>query len=175
MKENVRDQKSKNQKPGGFAGTAVKGKGKNNKSGHAPPYLPVRQELQSDSGSEEGYASIAMVQPRPPPRTDYKALNAHKRHKRKDTRKDDWSKAQPVNGVEVQTSLLASMCLADDDLVGNQLCPGTPTSYPQSLFRPASPQGSDQTVKPRPQGPQLELMVHHPTLTAEPASPRPPD
>ncbi len=23
------------------------------------------------------------------------------------------------------------MCLADDDLVGNHLCPGTPTSYPQ--------------------------------------------
>ncbi len=29
------------------------------------------------------------------------------------------------------TSALASMCLADNDLVGNQLCPGTPTSYPQ--------------------------------------------
>ncbi len=69
-----------------------------------------------------------MVQPRPPLQTDYRVLNAHNS---KDTRKDDWSKAQPINGVEVQTSALASMCLADDDLVGNQLCPGTPTSYPQ--------------------------------------------
>jgi hypothetical protein len=45
-KENVRDPKSKNQKQGGFTGTAVKGKGKNNNSRPAPPYLPVRQELQ---------------------------------------------------------------------------------------------------------------------------------
>jgi hypothetical protein len=72
-----------------------------------------------------------MVQPRLPPRTDYRALNAHNR---KDTRKDDWSKAQPVNGIDVRTSALASMRLADDDLVGNQLCPGTPTSYPQDLM-----------------------------------------
>jgi hypothetical protein len=134
-KENVRDPKSKNQKPGGFAGTAVKGKGKNNKSGHAPSYLPVRQELQSDSETEEGYASIAMVQPRPPLRIDYRALNAHNR---KDTRKDDWSKAQPVNGVEVRTSALASMCLADDDLVGNQLCPGTPTPQDRMTTNPLS-------------------------------------
>jgi hypothetical protein len=105
-----------------------KGKGKNNKSGLAPSYLPVRQELQSDSESQEGYASIAVVQQRPLQRTDYRALNAHCR---KDTRKDYWTKAQPVNGVEVRTSALASMCLADDDIVGNQLCPGTPTSYPQ--------------------------------------------
>jgi hypothetical protein len=124
----VRDPKSKNQRPVGFAGTAAKGKGKNNRSGPAPPYLPVCQELQSDSESDEGYASIAVVQPRPPPRTNYRALNAHNR---KDTRKDYWTKAQPVNGVEVLISALASMCLADDDLAGNQLCPGTPTSYPQ--------------------------------------------
>ncbi len=69
-----------------------------------------------------------MVQPRPPLRIDYRALNAHCR---KDTQKDYWTKAQPVNGVEVRTSALASMCLADDDLAGSQLCPGTPTSHPQ--------------------------------------------
>ncbi len=95
----------------------------NNRSGPAPPYLPVRQELQSDTESEEGHASIAVVQPRPPPLTDYLALNAHNS---KDTRKDDWTKAQPVNGVEVRTSALVSMCLADDNLVG---CPGTPTPW----------------------------------------------
>ena len=44
-KENVRDQKSKNQRPDKFAGTAAKGKRKD-KSGHAPSYLPVRQDLQ---------------------------------------------------------------------------------------------------------------------------------
>jgi hypothetical protein len=68
----------------------VKGKGKNNKARFAPSYLPVRQELQSDSESEECYASIAMVQPRPPLRIDYLALNAHCR---KDTRKDYWTEA----------------------------------------------------------------------------------
>ncbi len=43
-KENVRDQKSKNQRLDKFAGTAAKGKGKA-KSCHTP-YLPVSQELQ---------------------------------------------------------------------------------------------------------------------------------
>ncbi len=45
-KENVRDPKSKNQSPAGFAGIAAKGKGKNNRSGPAPQYLPVCKELQ---------------------------------------------------------------------------------------------------------------------------------
>ncbi len=45
-----------------------------------------------------------------------------------------------------------------------------------SPLRPASPQGSDQTLKLRPRGSQLEPYGSlHPTLTAEPASPRPPD
>ncbi len=69
-----------------------------------------------------------MVQPRPPLWIDYRTLNAHCH---KDTRKDYWTKAQPVNGVEVLTSALASMCLADYDLMGSQLSPGTPTSPPQ--------------------------------------------
>ena len=86
-KENVRDQKSKNQRSDKFACTAAKGKDKHNKSCHAPPYpsLPVRQELQSDSESEEGYASIAMVQQRPLLLINYRALNAHCS---KDTLKD---------------------------------------------------------------------------------------
>ena len=69
-----------------------------------------------------------MIQPRPPIRVDYRAMNAHCR---KDTRKGDWTKIQPANGIEVRTSALASMCLADDDLAGSQLCSGMPTSPPQ--------------------------------------------
>ena len=69
-----------------------------------------------------------MIQPRPPVRVDYRAMNAHCR---KDMRKGDWTKTQPANGIEVRTSALASMCLADDDLTGSQLCPGMPASPPQ--------------------------------------------
>ena len=61
-------------------------------------------------------------------RVDYRAMNVHCR---KDTRKGDWKKIQPANGIEVRTSALASMCLADDDRAGSQLCPGMPTSPPQ--------------------------------------------
>jgi hypothetical protein len=108
------DQKSKNQRSYKFAGTAVMGKGKD-KSCHAPLYLPVRQELQSDSESEGGYTSIAAVQQRPPLQLDYRALNALCL---KDTRKDYWTKAQTVDGVVLRTPALASMCLADDELGG---------------------------------------------------------
>ena len=48
-----------------------------------------------------------------------------------DTRKGDWNKTQPANGIEVRTSALASMCLADDDLAGSQPCSGMPTNPPQ--------------------------------------------
>ena len=75
-KENVKEQRSKGQRAEKFAGTAGKGKGKG-KPGYAPAYLLPRQELQSDSGSEDGYASIAMIQPRPPTRVDYRAMNVH--------------------------------------------------------------------------------------------------
>ena len=128
-KDNVKEQRSKGQRPEKFAGAAGKGKGKDKgKSGHAPSYLPVRQELQSDSESEVGYASIAMVQLRPPLLADYRAMNAHCR---KDTRKGGWNKTKSDNGIEVRTSALASMCLVDDDLAGSQLRPGMPTSSPQ--------------------------------------------
>ena len=103
----MKEQRFKGQRPEKFAGAAGKGKGKGkDKSGHAPSYLPVRQELQSDSESEDGYASImiAIVQPRPPLRVDYRVLNVHCS---KDTRKGDWTKTQPANGIEVRTSALA--------------------------------------------------------------------
>ncbi len=52
-------------------------------------------------------------------------------HYRIDTRNGDWNVHLPVNGDEVLFSALAFKCLADDDLAGSQLCPGTPTSLPQ--------------------------------------------
>ena len=52
-------------------------------------------------------------------------------HYRIYTRNCNWNKTQPANGIEVQTSALASMCLADDDLAGSQLRPGMLTSPPQ--------------------------------------------
>jgi hypothetical protein len=42
-----------------------------------------------------------------------------------------WHKTQSANEDEVRFSALASMCLADDDLAGSQLCPGTPSSLPR--------------------------------------------
>ena len=42
-----------------------------------------------------------------------------------------WHKNQSANEDEVRFSALASMCLADDDLAGSQLCPGTPSSLPR--------------------------------------------
>ena len=65
-----------------------------------------------------------MIQPRPPIRVDYRAMNVHCS---KETQKGDWTKTQPANGIEVRTSTLASMCLADDYLAGSQLCSGMPT------------------------------------------------
>jgi hypothetical protein len=47
-KENARDSKPKFQITEKFTGTATKGKGKA-KSGPAPSYLPVHQEIQSNS------------------------------------------------------------------------------------------------------------------------------
>ena len=96
-------------------------------------YLPVRQVLQSDSGSEDGYAFIAMIQLRPPLQIDYRAINEHCCN---DTRNGDLSKTQSANGDKLRFSALASTCqasscLADDDLSGSQLYPGMPTSLPQ--------------------------------------------
>jgi hypothetical protein len=54
-------------------------------------------------------------------------------HYRIDTRKGDWNIHQPANEDEVRfrVSALAFKCLADDDIAGSQLCPGTPTSLSQ--------------------------------------------
>ncbi len=43
---------------------------------------------------------------------------------------DAWNKCQSAED-EVLFSSLASMCLADDGLVGSQLSPGTPSSLPR--------------------------------------------
>jgi hypothetical protein len=43
----------------------------------------------------------------------------------------DWSKTQSANGDEVRYSNLASMCFAENALVGSQLSLGTPTSLPR--------------------------------------------
>ena len=48
-----------------------------------------------------------------------------------DTQYGGWHKDQPANEDEERFSALASMCLADDDLAGSQLCPGTPSSLPR--------------------------------------------
>jgi hypothetical protein len=59
-----------------------------------------------------------------------------------DTQEGSWNKSQPTLGATVRTSAFASMCLADDDLVGDQHSSGglvspsqvTMTSNPLSLF-----------------------------------------
>ena len=53
-----------------FADTATKGKAKDKEPRPAPSYLPVRQELPSDSDSEAASATIASVRKHPPPRTN---------------------------------------------------------------------------------------------------------
>jgi hypothetical protein len=59
-----------------------------------------------------------------------------------DTQEGSWNKSQPTLGATVRTSAFASMCLTDDDLVGDQHSSGglvsssqvTMTSNPLSLF-----------------------------------------
>ncbi len=63
-----------------------------------------------------------------PPRDDYRAMNAQFCN---DMQYGCWTKTQSANEDEVRFSALASMCLADDDLAGSQLCPGTPSSLPR--------------------------------------------
>jgi hypothetical protein len=66
---------------------------------------------------------MAPVRKAPPPRIDYRAINAQFFD---DMQYGAWNKSQPANEDEVRFSALASMCLADDDLAGSQLCSGTP-------------------------------------------------
>ena len=108
--------------------TATKDKAQDKEPRLAPSYLPVRQELPSDSDSEGASATIVSVRKHPLPRTNYRQMIAHYSI---NTQNGDWNKTQPANGIEVGTSALASMCLADYDLAGSQLRPGTPTSSSQ--------------------------------------------
>jgi hypothetical protein len=141
-KENVKEQNSGDQKQGKFAGAAVKGKGKGKgkQTKVAPPYKPTIQEVRSDSESEEeisAYIASAMKAPVKP--FGYRAMHAQNCI---DTQEGSWNKSQPTLGATVRTSAFASMCLADDDLVGDQHSSGglvsssqvTMTSKPLSLF-----------------------------------------
>ncbi len=67
---------------------------------------------------------MASVKKTPPQRirVNYRARKAHFCD---DMQYGGWNKSQSANEYEVQFSALASMCLADDDLVGSQLSPGT--------------------------------------------------
>ena len=66
-----------------------------------------------------------------PPRVDYRAMNTYFCD---DMQYCGWNKSQSANEDEVQFSALASMCLADDDLAGSQLSPGTPSSLPRDKW-----------------------------------------
>jgi hypothetical protein len=125
-KENGQEQNSGDQKSTKFAGAAVKGKAKQPK--FAPSYLPVRQETKSDSESDEDHcASLASVT-KIPKRIDYRAMNAHYCNAAQDGGR---STLQLADGDSVRYSRLASMCLDDEDLVGNHLTSEGPMSSPQ--------------------------------------------
>jgi hypothetical protein len=60
-----------------FAGAATKGKTKDKVSESAPSYVPVRQEIIPDCGSEEDEcANMASVKKAPSPRIDDRAMYA---------------------------------------------------------------------------------------------------
>ena len=119
--------KPRTQRPGKSADEATKDKGKDNKSGPAPSYQPVRQELPCDSDSEGVRAVISAVK-YPQPRTDHRTMNAHFCNV---TQYGDWSSAQSANGDGVVSyPNLAFTCFTEDTLVGSQLSLGTPASLP---------------------------------------------
>jgi hypothetical protein len=127
-KENGQEPKPRAQRQEKCAAAATKAKNKDKTSKQAPPFVPVKQDLSSDSDSEaEECAAIASVK-KAPPRVDYRAMNAQFCN---DMQYGGWHKNQSANEDEVRFSALASMCLADDDLAGSQLCPGTPSSLPR--------------------------------------------
>jgi hypothetical protein len=127
-KENAQEPKPRAQRQEKCAAAATKVKSKDKTSKQAPPFVPVRQDVSSDSDSEaEECAAIASVK-KAPPRVDYRAMNAQFCN---DMQYGGWRKNQSANEDEVRFSALASMCLADDDLAGSQLCPGTPSSPPR--------------------------------------------
>ncbi len=120
-KENGQEPKPRTQRQEECAAAATKAKNKDKTSKQAPPFVPVRQDVSTDSDSEaEKCAAIASVK-KAPPRVDY----------RNDMQYGGWHKNQSANEDEVLFSALASMCLADEDLAGSQLCPGMPSSLPR--------------------------------------------
>ncbi len=68
--------KPRTQRPGKSANETTKDKGRDNKSGPAPSYQPVRRELPCDSDSEAVCAVISSVK-YPQPRIDHRTMNAH--------------------------------------------------------------------------------------------------
>jgi hypothetical protein len=128
--ENGQEPKPRFQRQEKCAAAATKGKTKDKTSRPAQPFVPVRQELSSDCGSEDdGCANMALVMKAPPPLIDYQAMNAQFCDYTQYCR---CNKSQSANEDEVRFSALASMGLADDYLVGSRLSPGTPSSLPRN-------------------------------------------
>jgi hypothetical protein len=119
--------KPRTQRPGKSADEATKDKGKDNKPRQTPLYQPVFQELPCDSDSEGVRTVISSVK-YPQPRIDHRTMNAHFCNV---TQYGNLSSAQSANGDGVRYSNLASMCFAEDALVGSQLSLGTPASLPR--------------------------------------------
>ncbi len=71
---------------------------------------------------------MALIKKAPPPLINYRAMNTQFCC---DMQYGGWNKSQSANEAEVRFSALTSMCLADDDLVGSQLNPGTHSSLPR--------------------------------------------
>ena len=127
-KENGQEPKARFQRQEKCAAAATKAKTKKKTSRQAQPFVPVRQELSSDCESEDDERANMTSVKKAPQQVDYRAMNAQFCD---DMQYCGWNKSQSANEDEVRFSALASMCLADDDLAGSQLCPGTPSSLPR--------------------------------------------
>jgi hypothetical protein len=89
-------------------------------------FVPVRQETSSDCESEEEEcANMALVKQAALLWINYRAINTQFCD---NMQYGGWSKSQSANEDEVLFSSLTAMCLADDDLIGSQLSPGTQKS-----------------------------------------------
>ncbi len=81
------------------ASTATKGKPKDKTSRPAQSFVPVRQELSSDCGSEDTEcANMASVKKALPPRIDYRAMKAQFCD---NMQCGGWNKSQSANKDEV--------------------------------------------------------------------------
>jgi hypothetical protein len=86
-------------------------------------------------------AYIASAMKAPVKRFGYRAMHAQNCI---DTHEGSWNKSQPTLGAGVRTSAFASMCLADDDLVGDQHSSGGLVSSSQETM--TSSQGWQQCL-----------------------------